>query len=532
MAEQLLHAWNARPVVSAVTIDAAEGKVAQSEFATVTDLHFGGPLVWTETEESLPLPFAQMIAADHEGTVALAIRSSNVTETLNQEPLRVTGLKSGRYKLTIDGEVAGAWSDVDLARGVNLAVLSTPMSNQAMGVRDLTARHIEIHQFRWRVLQVPLGDSGIQNLDNTMKNLDSVEAEVVARQRAAAQPRPHVYQVIRSHEVSASPVKTQVPQLDGPMGERTLLSLQRSHCSPLRVRSRVDQRVAGSDDPALDNRSPVERIVELNKRAIASGDQILRLCEPSEFALDGDWLKFTSPVRTPYPENDLVHARWFPSRGSNRKAVVVLPHWNAKLPQHNALCAGLQRLGISALRLSLPYHDARMPAGLGRADFAVSSNICRTIDATRQAVIDTRCCFDWLEQQGFTDLGIVGTSLGSCYAFLASSHDPRIRVNVFNHCSTYFADPVWEGSPAAIFEKVWKEKSTSKRCARCGSASVRQLLGTVHSHEESFQVIYTRFDTTFPSIYRGKSFAAPASTTGSTTSKCSPAGITQWVNPF
>ena len=196
MAEQLLHAWNARPVVSAVTIDAAEGKVVQSEFATVTDLHFGGPLVWTETEESLPLPFAQMIAADHEGTVALAIRSSNVTEALNQEPLRVTGLKSGRYKLTIDGEVAGAWSETDLARGVNLAVLSTPMSNQAMGVRDLTARHIEIHQFRWRVLQVPLADSGIQNLDNTMRNLDSVEAEVVARQRAAAQPRPHVYQVI------------------------------------------------------------------------------------------------------------------------------------------------------------------------------------------------------------------------------------------------------------------------------------------------------------------------------------------------
>jgi len=37
------------------------------------------------------------------------------------------------------------------------------------------------------------------------------------------------------------------------------------------------------------------------------------------------------------------------------------------------------------------------------------------------------------------------TSLGSCYAFLASSHDLRLRVNVFNHCSTYFADVVWTG---------------------------------------------------------------------------------------
>ena len=37
------------------------------------------------------------------------------------------------------------------------------------------------------------------------------------------------------------------------------------------------------------------------------------------------------------------------------------------------------------------------PAELKRADYAVSSNICRTMDAARQAVIDVRCCFDWLE---------------------------------------------------------------------------------------------------------------------------------------
>ena len=105
----------------------------------------------------------------------------------------------------------------------------------------------------------------------------------------------------------------------------------------------------------------------------------------------------------------------------------------------------MSRLGISALRISLPYHDYRMPAELERADYAVSSNIGRTIDATRQAVIDVRCCFDWLESQGYRRLGIVGTSLGSCYACLASAHDRRIRVNVFNHCSTYFGDVVWTG---------------------------------------------------------------------------------------
>ena len=58
------------------------------------------------------------------------------------------------------------------------------------------------------------------------------------------------------------------------------------------------------------------------------------------------------------------------------------------------------------------------------------SFVARTIDATRQAVIDVRSCVDWLEQENYESIGIVGTSLGSCYAFLASTHDPRLRVNV------------------------------------------------------------------------------------------------------
>jgi hypothetical protein len=28
------------------------------------------------------------------------------------------------------------------------------------------------------------------------------------------------------------------------------------------------------------------------------------------------FLRFTSPVRTPYPENDLVNARWYPAKGT------------------------------------------------------------------------------------------------------------------------------------------------------------------------------------------------------------------------
>ncbi|MGA8030625.1 MAG: SGNH/GDSL hydrolase family protein [Bryobacteraceae bacterium] len=196
MAEQLLKAWNARPIVAAVTIDAAHGKVVQTQYARISDFHGGGPFVWTELDEALPLPFSELLADDHDHTIDLAIRSSDVTEALNREPLRITGLQPGNYKLTIDGELAGTWSAAELDRGVNLAVLKTPMSEQAMEVRALTVRHIDIHQFRWRTLQVPLQDSDLQHLNDALKALDAVEAEVVAHQRSAAQPRPHVFQLV------------------------------------------------------------------------------------------------------------------------------------------------------------------------------------------------------------------------------------------------------------------------------------------------------------------------------------------------
>jgi dienelactone hydrolase len=190
------------------------------------------------------------------------------------------------------------------------------------------------------------------------------------------------------------------------------------------------------------------KLRELNRLAIARSPEFFAYDPPRDFRLDGSVVRFTSAVESPYTENNTVEARYFPAKPRwkrGAKAVVVLPHWNSHAAQHVALCRGIAELGISALRISLPYHDRRMPPELTRADYAVSANVARTIDATRQSVIDVRSCYDWLQQRGYEDLGIVGTSLGSCYGFLTSAHDDRVRVNIFNHCSPHFADVVWTG---------------------------------------------------------------------------------------
>ena len=129
--------------------------------------------------------------------------------------------------------------------------------------------------------------------------------------------------------------------------------------------------------------------------------------------------------------------------------MLVLPQWNADAEGHVGLCRLMNRFGLSALRLSLPYHDARMPPELRRADYIVSANIGRTLTVCRQAVIDARLAIEWLQQQGYESIGIMGTSLGSCLSLLTAAHEPRIKAAALNHISPYFADVVWQGLSTA-----------------------------------------------------------------------------------
>ena len=247
-----------------------------------------------------------------------------------------------------------------------------------------------------------------------------------------------------------------------------------------------------------DDADPADYLRDLNQAAVRESDRFFGYRTPSDFRIDGKLLRFTSPVATPFEENNTVVGQWFPAKSHRRRAVVVLPHWNARIDQHGALCRALSRLGISSLRMSLPYHDLRMPGELRRADYAVSSNVARTVDATRQAVIDTRACLDWLETQGYERFGIVGTSLGSCHAFLTAAQDPRLRANVFNLFSLYFADVVWTGlSTRHIREGMYGRIELGQLRDAWKVISPFSYVDRFAQYEKDSLFIYATYDTTF-----------------------------------
>ena len=285
---------------------------------------------------------------------------------------------------------------------------------------------------------------------------------------------------------------------------------------------RINQLLIGQSDKffgyerptdfRLEERHPELFPTNVRPETLAQAEAIKRQAEEGKIR-PAQFLRFTSPERTPYPENDLVNARWYPApehkdASRPRQAIVVLPQWNADAFSHNALCAIFNRMGISALRLSKPYHDIRRPTELERSDYAVSANIGRTLSACRQAVVDIRCCIDWLEEQGYEHFGVLGTSLGSCYAFLASAHDKRIRVNAFNHASTSFGDVVWAGQSTRHIRQALEDAAlTQPRLRELWSAispiSYYDRIASAEAGGPQKQtlVVYAEYDLTFPREY-------------------------------
>ncbi|MBD0373432.1 MAG: alpha/beta hydrolase [Pyrinomonadaceae bacterium] len=223
-----------------------------------------------------------------------------------------------------------------------------------------------------------------------------------------------------------------------------------------------------------------------------------------DFQLADNVLTWTSAVLTPSPVNNTARARFFPapeSKAKNRRAVLVLPQWNAQPESHIELCHVLNRLGISALRLTMPYHEERRPAELERAEHLVSSNIGRTIQSVRQAVLDARAAARWLiEHQSYDRVGIIGTSIGSCTAFLTFAHEERISVGVFNHVSGYFADVVWRGISTQHVRNGFRDEVTLEELRRywLPISPLPFIPRLLKQKPRPMRFIAARYDLTFP----------------------------------
>jgi lysophospholipase L1-like esterase len=183
MAAALAHCWGASPIVSSVQIDAAKASVVTQQNTAITGLAAtNGHLAWVQTDDALPLPLPL------ENAMIPFVLSISDLAAMDQQMLRVEGLTAASYALSIDGHKIGDFSREQLATGVNLAVLATPMENQAKGVDGIELKRMRLDEARFIVA---VEDPKAAGAADAVTVLESKDAALAAEQRQEARPKPH-----------------------------------------------------------------------------------------------------------------------------------------------------------------------------------------------------------------------------------------------------------------------------------------------------------------------------------------------------
>ncbi len=230
---------------------------------------------------------------------------------------------------------------------------------------------------------------------------------------------------------------------------------------------------------------------------MAHSDDWFAVSPADDYELRDNILTFTSQIASPWPENDRVYGQLFRARQTG-PAVVVLAQWNARWEEQQNICRWLNRLGITAVKMSLPYHDRRAIPGHPRGDHLVGPNIGLTLQANRQAVVDARRTLLWLAGDGYHRLGIMGTSVGSSIAFVTMCHEPALRAGAFLHVATYCGDVVANGLTTMNVWESLRQKVSPEELQRFWSPiSPFPYIPKLHGTRKEILAISGRYDPTF-----------------------------------
>jgi hypothetical protein len=131
-------------VVSSVELDAAGVQVTAQQRTKITGLaNTASGLKWSEVDDALPLPFDF-----NNAMTPVLLGISNIAD-LDREMLRVNSLERGRYQLLIDSKPAGVFTQDELHSGINLALMKTPMVDQARDVDSTEEQRAALDRARF-----------------------------------------------------------------------------------------------------------------------------------------------------------------------------------------------------------------------------------------------------------------------------------------------------------------------------------------------------------------------------------------------
>lgn len=179
--------------------------------------------------------------------------------------------------------------------------------------------------------------------------------------------------------------------------------------------------------------------VAQSEEVVAHPDYFAAPGSGTELELNDDGgFRFSSPVSSAWPENDVVPGKLYPAGrvglGGERKgpAILLLHGWNGEQGYRYLfplLARQFRRRGMTVAMIELPYHGRRKPRS-GRLRNFLSGDIAHMMAGTRQAISDIRAMITWLHTQGYGPIALWGVSLGAWLGGLVACVEDRLRAAV------------------------------------------------------------------------------------------------------
>jgi lysophospholipase L1-like esterase len=187
IAATMMKAWHLNPIVSAVDLNADAASIISVQRTSVTGLSGGATgLKWEQKDEALPLPLDL-----NDSLVQMILRLTDLA-SLDQQTLRVSGLKAGKYRLLIDQKkISGPFSSEQLSAGINLGLMATPMVSQAREISGTLDNRSKLEQAEF-YLRAETSASG---KDCASRALSEGEQDYNRKVREDLVIKPHQFEI-------------------------------------------------------------------------------------------------------------------------------------------------------------------------------------------------------------------------------------------------------------------------------------------------------------------------------------------------
>jgi dienelactone hydrolase len=211
-------------------------------------------------------------------------------------------------------------------------------------------------------------------------------------------------------------------------------------------------------------------------------------------------VRFPSPVKSPDPENNTVHAEYYrPKKQGPFPCVVVLDITGGDQKLSRIIAQHLAQNGIGGLFVQMAYYGPRRRPGSNKR--LLSYDLVHTFEAIRQTVLDLRRAAAWMESRPEIDkknLGIMGTSLGSFMAALSAEMEPRYGKVAVLLGGGGFVDGFYNHPQAATYVKVFEALGGSKEMAAKLIAPVDPLTLAGNLKDRKLLIIAAKNDEIVP----------------------------------